>query len=155
MRRKNIPANIVLSTVFCMLAGASGRTGNAQRESPSGKTTEVQPMIEVATIKPHDPNNFYNDFSFTGGRVVLENQSVWRLIAFAWSISQHQIVDAPEWVNKSWFDIEGKANTTATPTIAEEQMMVQRILAERFVLRFHFEKRELSVYAMQVTKGGS
>ena len=32
--------------------------------------------------------------------------------------------------------------------------MVQKLLADRFQLKFHGEKRELSVYAIQLAKGG-
>jgi len=32
------------------------------------------------------------------------------------------------------------------------KMMIQKLLADRFQLKFHFEKKELSVYAITIAK---
>jgi len=35
------------------------------------------------------------------------------------------------------------------------KMMIQKLLADRFQLKFHFEKRELPVYAIRIAKNGA
>lgn len=40
------------------------------------------------------------------------------------------------------------------PNLHQLQEMIQRLLAARFQLKFNREKRELSVYAIRVAKGG-
>jgi len=35
------------------------------------------------------------------------------------------------------------------------KMMIQKLLADRFQLKFHFEKRDLSVYAIRIAKTGA
>lgn len=112
------------------------------------------PSIEVAVIKPHDPNSSYNNFRFARDRVSFDNQTVSRLIEFAYAINKQQIVDAPEWIRDSHLDIDGKTNADTDPTVPQQQKMIQQLLADRFGLRFHRDKRELSVYALQIAKGG-
>lgn len=122
-------------------------------DAPS-QTAPSPPSVEVAVIKPHDPNSTYNAFRFSRNRVSLDNQSILRLIAFAYAINQHQIVDAPVWIRDSRFDIDGKTNAETDPSVPQQQQMVQQLLSDRFGLRLHRDKRELSVYALQVAKGG-
>ena len=52
------------------------------------------------------------------------------------------------------FDVTGKPDTEGIPNPTQLKMMVQKMLAERFELSFHREKRELSVYAITIAKGG-
>jgi uncharacterized protein (TIGR03435 family) len=40
------------------------------------------------------------------------------------------------------------------PSVNQMKLMLQKLLAERFNLKFHREKKELSVYAITVAKGG-
>jgi uncharacterized protein (TIGR03435 family) len=112
------------------------------------------PSIEVAVIKPHDPNSYHNCFSFRGDRLSLDDQTVSRLIAFAWAINQNQIVDAPNWIRDERFDMDGETSATADPTVPEQQQLIRKLLADRFGLKFHREKRDLAVYALVVAKGG-
>jgi uncharacterized protein (TIGR03435 family) len=44
-------------------------------------------------------------------------------------------------------DVEGKAS------LRQQQEMLQKLLAGRFGLKFHHEKRELGVYAITAAKG--
>lgn len=150
-----------------LLAGVAGLAGVAafglaqtNPASPQSSNTqnavaaETAPSIEVAVIKPHDPSSYHNSFSFSGDRFSLDDQTVSRLIAFAWAINQNQIVDAPNWIRDEHYDMDGKTSAQADPTIPEEQQMIRKIFADRFGLGFHREKRELAVYALVVAKGG-
>lgn len=147
-----------------LLAGAAGLTASALEQTgpatPQSSNTQntaatkTAPSIDVAVIKPHDPNSSYNNFRFSRDRVSLDNQPISKLIEFAYAINREQIIDAPAWIRDSFFDIDGKTNAETDPTVPEQQRMVQQLLADRFGLRFHRDRRELSVYALQVTKGG-
>ena len=74
---------------------------------------------------------------------------------FAYSIDKHQVVNAPAWASTNRWDIEGKTDTPGEPNLRQQQEMLQKLLTERFGLRFHHEKRELPVYAIQIAKGGT
>jgi uncharacterized protein (TIGR03435 family) len=52
------------------------------------------------------------------------------------------------------YDVTGKPDTAGMLSIRQLRMMVQKLLAERFALAFHREKKELPVYAITVGKSG-
>jgi uncharacterized protein (TIGR03435 family) len=115
---------------------------------------DAHPTLAVAAIHLHDPNSRRQGFNFEGSRYTVRNQSVASLVMFAYAIHPKQIVDEPEWVRTERYDIEGKPDVPGEPSLKQQQEMLQKLLAERFKLHFNREKRELSVYAIQVAKGG-
>ena len=52
------------------------------------------------------------------------------------------------------YDITAKPDTDGTPSVKQLKSMLKKLLAERFQLAFHHDKKELSVYALTVAKGG-
>ncbi len=115
---------------------------------------DAQPAFEVATIKPHGPASHHQGFNATGDRFTIRNESVASLMMFAYSINKRQIADTPDWAANTPYDIEGTTDTPGEPSLRQQQKMIQKLLADRFGLKFHREKRELSVYAIRVIKGG-
>jgi len=77
------------------------------------------------------------------------------ILSFAYSIHQKQIVGAPAWVDTERFDIDGVPDMEGEANLKQSQGMYQKLLAERFGLTFHREKRELAVYAVTVAKSGA
>jgi uncharacterized protein (TIGR03435 family) len=114
----------------------------------------VDPSFEVATIKPSAPNQPGKGFGFRAGHFVTRNTNLNDLIAFAYGLHAKQIVGAPEWFGVELYDIEGKPDTEGRPSSKQMQSMVQKLLADRFKLTFHHDKRELSVYVISVASGG-
>jgi uncharacterized protein (TIGR03435 family) len=57
-------------------------------------------------------------------------------------------------MGKDKFDIEGKPDTPGTPSVEQSRVMLRKLLADRFQLKFHHAKKELSAYVLKVTKGG-
>jgi uncharacterized protein (TIGR03435 family) len=110
--------------------------------------------IEVATVKPSDPDNKDELFTVHGRHFVTINTPVSDLLRFAYGLSSKQIEGEPEWTARERFDLD--ALTTRDGAISDEQMreMTQELLVQRFHLRFHREKKELAVYALTVAKGG-
>jgi uncharacterized protein (TIGR03435 family) len=122
--------------------------------SPAHMAPDAHPSFDVAAIKPHDPDSHRQGFSTHGQHVTIQNQSIASLILFAYSIHPAQIVEAPAWALHDRYDIDGKTETPGEPNLRQQQEMIQKLLAYRFQLRFHRDKRELSVYAIQIFKGG-
>jgi uncharacterized protein (TIGR03435 family) len=114
----------------------------------------ANPSFEVATIKPSDPNKPGKNFGFRGDRFVTFNTNVNDLIAFAYSLHAKQIIDAPPWFATDLYDIEAKPDTEGRPNHKQMGIMLQKLLADRFKLTFHRDKRELSVYVITVASGG-
>jgi uncharacterized protein (TIGR03435 family) len=114
----------------------------------------ANPSFEVATIKPSKPNTPGKGFGFRAGHFSTHNTSLNDLIGFAYGLHIKQIVDAPPWFGTDLFDIEGKPDAEGRPSQKQLQTMVQKLLADRFKLSFHHDKRELSVYVIGVAGGG-
>jgi uncharacterized protein (TIGR03435 family) len=117
-------------------------------------TEDAHPSFEVATIKPADPNQLKGNFLIGSHRIYIENQSVDGLLTFAYAVHPRQIVDGPAWIDTQRFDIVGQADVEGIPNLHQIQEMLQKLLASRFDLTFHREKRELSIYAITVAKSG-
>ena len=109
--------------------------------------------IEVAVVRPHPASVMHNNFSFLKNRFDLEDQPIGKLIAFAYSLNPRQIVGGPSSLLDKQFDMSGTTNLIADATRPQEQQLVRQLLTERFGLRFHHEKREMSAYALQVVNG--
>jgi uncharacterized protein (TIGR03435 family) len=115
---------------------------------------DAHPSFAVVTIKPHDPDSPRQGFDAHGDRFTIRSQTVSSLLLFAYSIHPRQIVEAPDWALHDRYDIDGKTDTEGEPNLHQQQEMIQKLLADRFHLRFHRDKRELAVYAVRIIKGG-
>ena len=99
---------------------------------------DAHPSFSVATIKPHDPNFPRRGWSTTGDRFIIENQTVASMMMYAYSIDPHQLADAPDWVSKAAFDVEGMTDTPGKPNLHQQtRRCCQKLLADRFGLKFH------------------
>lgn len=111
------------------------------------------PVFEVATIHPADPDDKGQGFQTRGSHVRLRNESITSMIMFAYGIHKSQIA-GPSWLSEA-FNVDGIPDTPGEPDTRQMQHMVQGLLTSRFGLVFHREKRELSIYAITVAKGGA
>ena len=89
-------------------------------------------------------------FVYPGGRFRASATSVKYLLEWAYGIQPSQHSDGPSWFGTDRYDIDAKAEGSAT----EDQMkrMAQTLLAERFGLKFHQERKEMSAYVISVGK---
>jgi uncharacterized protein (TIGR03435 family) len=110
--------------------------------------------FDVATIKPSVPNRPGKGFGYRNGHFMTINTDMNDLIAFAYGLHTKQIINGPEWFGTDLFDIEGKPDAEGRPNQKQIQLMVQKLLVDRFKLTFHHDQRELSVYVIGVASGG-
>jgi uncharacterized protein (TIGR03435 family) len=115
---------------------------------------DANPGFEVATIKPSKPGAQGKGFGFQAGHFRTINTDLNDLIAFAYGRHPKQIVDAPAWFGTDLFDIEAKPDAEGRPNQKQMASMVQKLLEDRFALKFHHDKRELPVYVISVATGG-
>jgi len=114
----------------------------------------AHPSFAAATIKASPPNKPGKGFGFRDGHFVTMNTNLNDLIAFAYGLHAMQITDAPPWFGTDLYDIEAKPDTEGQPNLKQMQMMVQKLMADRFKLAFHHDKKELSAYVITVASGG-
>lgn len=116
--------------------------------------SDAHPSFAVAAIKPHDPNSSRQGFNNSGDRVTIRNENLANLMQFAYAINPRQMVGLPDWAFHESYDIEGKTDTPGEPSLKQQQEMLQKLLADRFGLKFHREQRVLDAYAIRIVKGG-
>ena len=65
---------------------------------------------------------------------------------------EQQVAGGPEWIATDKFDVV--ATTRGETPGTEMRLMIQRMLAERFKMRAHWEKREMPVYVLTMARPG-
>jgi uncharacterized protein (TIGR03435 family) len=121
---------------------------------PVRMATGAKPGFEVATIKPSDPNRPGKLFTVRGQNVVTINTTLNDLIKMAYDLHARQIAGGPAWTETEKFDVTAKPDAAGQPSVAQIKILMQQLLADRFQLKFHREKKELNVYAIMVGKTG-
>ena len=121
---------------------------------PKIMAADAKPEFEVSTIKPSKPDERFSLLVNRSGMMNTTNTSLADLIKFAYDLHEKQIVGGPTWIETDKFDVTGKPDTEGLPNPTQLKMMVQKMLADRFQLSFHREKKDLSVYAITIAKGG-
>jgi uncharacterized protein (TIGR03435 family) len=121
---------------------------------PKRMSANSNPAFEVATIKPSDPSRPGKVITVRGADVIVINNTLSDLIMLAYGLHSKQIIDAPGWIESEKFDITGRPDIQGQPNVAQIKAMIQKLLADRFQLKFHKDTKELSVYALTVAKGG-
>jgi uncharacterized protein (TIGR03435 family) len=123
-------------------------------EPPKPMAKDANPTFDVATIKPGVPGRQGKLIGFRGRHFNAMNFDVNDLIAFAYGLHTAQIVGAPAWFMTDLYDIDGVPDVEGVPSQKQQGIMLQKLLADRFQLKFHHEQKELPVYAITVAKGG-
>ncbi len=121
---------------------------------PKLMPAEAVPSFEVATIKPAKPEERFSLLVNRSGLLNTTSTSLSDLIKFAYDLHPQQITGGPSWLEMEKFDVTGKPDTAGLPNVKQLKVMVQKLLTERFALAYHLDKKELSVYAITVTKTG-
>lgn len=121
---------------------------------PVRMPANANPTFEVATIKPSDPGRPGKIFTVRGRDVVTINTTVNDLITMAYNLHARQITGGPAWLDSEKYDLTGRPDIEGQPSVAQLKIMLQKLLADRFQLKFHREKKELTVYAITAAKTG-
>jgi uncharacterized protein (TIGR03435 family) len=112
-----------------------------------------RPEFEVASIKPFDPSQerVAAGVHIDGAQVQYIGLSLRDFLAIAYKIKA-TLISGPDWTATERFDIS--ATLPAGSTRAQLPEMFQALLAERFQVKTHKDKKDFPVYALLVAKGG-
>jgi uncharacterized protein (TIGR03435 family) len=117
---------------------------------------DADPSFEVSTIKPNDSGlKSMQVLTFRGRTFITENSSVADLIMFAYRVQRKQILGAPDWIERDRYDINATPDQEGTPSADQVKLMIRKLLADRFQMKFHHDKRELSAFVLTVGKDGA
>jgi uncharacterized protein (TIGR03435 family) len=115
---------------------------------------DANPAFDVATIKPSRPEEPGPQFWMQGRRFSVVHTSPSDIVNFAFGVQQRQVAGAPDWFTSERYDISAVPDGEGEPNFKQWQLMVKKLMVDRFRLKFHYEKRELPVYALTVAKSG-
>ena len=116
---------------------------------------DANPSFDVATIKPSKPDEPGKMLRVQGNHFTTVNTTLADLLKFCYDIQDKQILNAPPWVGTEKFDIAAQPDIPGGFSDKQLKAMVQKLLAERFQLKFHKDNKELSAYVLTVSKTGS
>jgi uncharacterized protein (TIGR03435 family) len=115
----------------------------------------AQPTFEVASVKRNTSGASSASFgtSGPGSNLTVTNNTMRNIIRNTWTLQNYQIVGGPDWINNDRWDITAKPPEAASrPTFQEMMLMMRALLADRFKLVVHHEKREMPVYAIVLAR---
>ena len=112
----------------------------------------ADPSFEVETIKPSKPDDQRRAIivNNSGRRMQIINQSLTRILCFSYGVQEKQIIGLPAWADTDKFDIDAQPDGEGAPNDKQWKRMIQKMLADRFKLTLHLDKKEMSVYALSV-----
>jgi uncharacterized protein (TIGR03435 family) len=124
------------------------------------KAAENGPAFEVASVKSNQSDAVASsrfplgpgDAFAPGALFSATNQPLIAYLRFAYKFGQSDLLGLPGWVYEERFDIEARA--PGSPTKDEMRLMMQSLMAERFKLHTHTERRTQSVFDLMLAKAG-
>ena len=125
------------------------------QEPPAAQTSAANmPAFEVVSVRANRSTAEGQSMRLQpGGRAVITNMPLRPLILTAYGLFPQQLAGGPAWIDSERFDVVAQASGNLPPSPPSgppgpAQLMLQRLLAERFGLRVHIETRELEIYAL-------
>jgi uncharacterized protein (TIGR03435 family) len=112
------------------------------------------PAFEVASVKPAPPmtgNKLQVSLGGDPGRVNYSNVTLKIVMTRAYGVKTHQI-SGPAWLDSERYDLVAKVPAGASKD--DIPLMLQNLLADRFKLTLHREKKVMPVYALVAAKSG-
>jgi uncharacterized protein (TIGR03435 family) len=136
------------------LQRATKDTAWAIPEPPRPMAADAPTTFEVATIKLSNPDTPGRLFTVRGRQVLTINTTLSDLVVFAYDLHAKQIAGGPDWAETQKFDVTGQPEAPGVPSIVQLRGMIRQLLADRFKLAFHRDKRDMPVYAIVVGPNG-
>lgn len=152
-----MPTMLARSRTLLVIAGATmfAIATSAVAQSATQQSSAERPSFDVASIRAHDPmdqdTNNYQPYS--GGKFTATNCSPWMLIHYAFQLQPYQIAGGPNSIRTEHYDVVAKP-AEIHPGTDDIPTMVQRLLEDRFQLKYHWETRDIAGYDLVVIKAG-
>jgi len=126
--------------------------GLTHAQAIPAQATAAPLRFEVATVKPTITWKPAVTFP-SPGRFSLGGDSLKALIRYAYDAglgSNKEVTGGPGWIDKDFYNVEAKAE--GSPTVADYQLMLRTLLAERFALKVHTVPKTVDVYALVLAR---
>ena len=116
---------------------------------------ETAAEFEISDVhaSPHSSSpqsQFMRVGFYRGGRYEIRSATMVDLVGTAYSVDPDKVMGGPNWLDLDRYDVLAMA--PAKTTQAELKTMLQSVLADRFKLVVHIDKKEMPTYALVVGK---
>lgn len=136
------------------LERATKETAWALPAPPRSMAADAPMTFDVVSIRPSNPDAPGKLFTVKGRQVLTLNTTLADLITMAYNIHTRQISGGPAWMESDKFDVTGQPQAEGTPSTEQLRALIKSMLADRFQLTVHTEKKELPAYAIVVGNNG-
>ncbi len=109
----------------------------------------AQPAFEAASIRASTLTT--RSIQLSPKTISMQGQPLLEYLRWSYN-TQAPMIIGPSWLSDVRFDVTAAAGTEVTE--AEMRLMMRQLLAERFKLDLHLEKRVLPILEITVAKGG-
>lgn len=162
-RRLRMAGRVLLASAALIVIGSPIGIGllAAAREQPAAPKQATE-RFEVASIRPNTSSAVGGPIGGglgfrQPGRFTAENITLQQVLTYAYLLQEYEIFGGPDWVARDRFDI---AATMPVPipgaaprdVAARNRQLVRALLAERFNLVVHEERREMPVYVLVMAR---
>jgi bla regulator protein BlaR1 len=153
MNRASLLTAGLLAAGLCTSVPGRAQVGNAAAPTTSS------PDFDVSTVKTNNTGSHSIRVSINDDMLRAENVQVEMLMETAFDMRKDQIVGLPHWAEVNHYDMTAKV-VDMTPeqrkglTKAEREVMMRKLLVERFGLKTHVEKRTLPLMDLVIAKDG-
>jgi uncharacterized protein (TIGR03435 family) len=117
-----------------------------------GQTAETAPKFEVADVhaSPRSTQPAVRGPFFSSGRYELRFATMVDLISMAYNVDPERVSGGPNWLELDRFDVFAKI--AAGSTAESRRRMLQTLLADRFNLVTHTDKKPMAAFALTAGK---
>ncbi|HKD07817.1 MAG TPA: M56 and DUF3738 domain-containing protein [Bryobacteraceae bacterium] len=125
-------------------------TPQGRAQSPAQEASG--PEFEVASVKPNKTGQRGGRLNTEPGHLTITNMTLRTCIRAAFGLQNYQLTGGTASIEDEPYDIVAKAESA----VGDEQLMLmlRRLLAERFKLKYHKESKEMKGLALLVGKNG-
>jgi uncharacterized protein (TIGR03435 family) len=120
---------------------------------PKPMDPAADPGIEVATVKPMPEGTSGRGIGVRGDTITVTNYHLLNAITFAYDLHEQQVSGGPAWKSTDRFQIVIKPDKPGQPNPRQLRRLIQKVLTERFQLKFHNEQRDMAVYVISQASG--
>jgi uncharacterized protein (TIGR03435 family) len=166
----------MIAVAVCGLSSARGQVLHASGPLPSFEVVSIKPAQSLPPRPSPPPGEqiiHQQVMKFAPGQSGAQRTDrvhivapVRMLIANAYNLPfgfENRVTGGPDWVRSGRYDVDAKLDETTFTTLQKlppaqqhqrVELMEQALLADRFHLKVHFEKRMADAYMLEIAKDG-
>jgi uncharacterized protein (TIGR03435 family) len=110
------------------------------------------PVFDVASVRLAGATADAHPIEMAPGSLTIRGQSLRACMKWAYNMPRLQIT-GPDWVDDVRLNIAAKAAGPADET--QLRLMLRALLADRMGVKAHIERKEMPIYALTLTEGGT